>query len=188
MSKLKICFCKNYFSYKKLLPTLELHPNDIIVTADDDVLYEKDWLQSLYYSYLNNNECIHCTRAKILPSQMLLSKNIEYGALKDCSFKEHNNVSFYILPLGYGGILYPPCSLSKDVLNFDNANKICPHADDIWFWGNALKQETKFCFVFGVKLKMLFYFNCLNSNNLFLNGKYIKNIINNFVSLGKVIC
>ena len=29
-------------SYKKLIPTLKLYPNDIIVTADDDVLYNKE--------------------------------------------------------------------------------------------------------------------------------------------------
>ncbi len=32
-------------SYSKLIPTLHEYPEDIIVTVDDDMLYEKDWLE-----------------------------------------------------------------------------------------------------------------------------------------------
>ena len=39
-------------SYKKLIPTLKKYPNNIIVTADDDIIYDKDWLEKLYKTYL----------------------------------------------------------------------------------------------------------------------------------------
>ena len=47
ISKLKqygvdILYCKDIRSYKKLVPTLDLYPNDIIITVDDDVYYSND--------------------------------------------------------------------------------------------------------------------------------------------------
>ena len=36
---LKICWCSDYRSFKKLVPSLQEHPDAIIVTADDDVYY-----------------------------------------------------------------------------------------------------------------------------------------------------
>ncbi len=51
------------FRDKKLIPTLELYPNDVIVTADDDIFYPPHWLESLYTSYLENSNYIHVHRA-----------------------------------------------------------------------------------------------------------------------------
>lgn len=62
---LEINWCEDLKSYKKLIPSLHLFPDDIIVTADDDLYYQPDWLESLYKSYLKNPDCIH-TRKKLL--------------------------------------------------------------------------------------------------------------------------
>lgn len=43
---------KDIRSYKKLIPILKKYPNKIIVTADDDVIYKKDWLERLYKDHL----------------------------------------------------------------------------------------------------------------------------------------
>ena len=39
---LTIDWCENLRSYKKLIPAIEKYPDDIIVTADDDVFYHAD--------------------------------------------------------------------------------------------------------------------------------------------------
>ena len=51
--------------------------------------------------------------------------------------------SYFNFFTGVGGVLYPPNSLSKNVLNEKNMLKLCPNADDIWFWAHALLNRTK---------------------------------------------
>ena len=38
-------------SYKKLIPTLKRYPDDIIITADDDILYPCNMVSDLYDTY-----------------------------------------------------------------------------------------------------------------------------------------
>jgi len=47
---LEVHYVEDIGSYTKLYPALNEFPNDIIVTADDDIYYEKDWLEKLYSS------------------------------------------------------------------------------------------------------------------------------------------
>ncbi len=44
--------------YKKLIPVLEKYPDDIIVTADDDIFYRPDWLKILYDEHLKSPDCL----------------------------------------------------------------------------------------------------------------------------------
>ena len=55
---LTIKICADLKSYKKIIPTLELCPDSFIVTADDDILYERHWLEILTSSYSNPNEVL----------------------------------------------------------------------------------------------------------------------------------
>ena len=57
----------------------------------------------------------------------------------------HLRCRSFILKLLYwrGGVLYPPGSLYKDVLNEELFMKLCPTADDIWFWSMAILNNTK---------------------------------------------
>jgi hypothetical protein len=41
------------------------------------------------------------------------------------------------------GALYPPGVLHEDVFNTDLAEKLCPHADDIWFKVMAFRKGTR---------------------------------------------
>lgn len=53
----------NLRSYKKLIYALKEFPDSILVSADDDVLYAKDWLTKLYNAYKENPHYIHAHRA-----------------------------------------------------------------------------------------------------------------------------
>jgi len=137
---LTIKWCKDIKSYKKLIFSLKEFPNDIIVTADDDIYYPENWLELLYNSYLNEPKYIHCHRAH----KVTFNKNKElasYNEWQKCITTD--NVSYLNFFTGAGGILYPPNSLYKDTLNEELFMALCPTADDIWFWAMAVLNNTK---------------------------------------------
>lgn len=121
--------------YKKLVPILPEHPEDIIVTTDDDVFYDKEWLERLYTSYLEFPQHIHCHR-----TTKILLKN---GRLKGRYEQNYKFPSFANKLSGGGGVLYPPHSLYKDITNEKLFMELAPTNDDIWFWMMAVLNNTK---------------------------------------------
>jgi cellulose synthase/poly-beta-1,6-N-acetylglucosamine synthase-like glycosyltransferase len=65
-------YVKNIGSYRKLLPALDFATNDdLIVTADDDVIYGKDWLKSMVAEHVNNPDKIICGSAREIKINIL---------------------------------------------------------------------------------------------------------------------
>ncbi len=136
---LTIKWCKNLKSYKKLIPALKEYPNDIIVTADDDIYYQKDWLKNLYNEYLENKEYIICHRAHLV--------NFDNGKIKPylswIKLIQNNKPSFLNFPTLGGGVIYPPKIFYKDVLCEDIFMNLAPNGDDLWFWVMAILNNVK---------------------------------------------
>lgn len=127
---IEIRYCKDIGSYKKYYFAFEEFPDKLIVTADDDFLYPRKWLSSLFSSYQKSPENVHCHRAhyitksedgKILP---YLSWNWLAPGIVGPS-------SRLFLTTG-GGAIFNPKKLSKEVLNYEVFSKLCPTADDVW--------------------------------------------------------
>lgn len=128
-------------SYKKLIPTLKKYPEAIIVTADDDLIFDPDWLKLLYASYINAPENIHChritrlfiggTKLKVLHRKLYLNDDERYRK-ELCAPSAFNKLN------GGAGTLYPPHCFSDDVLDEKTFMSIAPTSDDIWFWLLAL--------------------------------------------------
>ena len=138
---LEIKWCDDIKSYKKLIPALELFPNEIIVTADDDNYYEKDWLAKLYKTYTRHPNCICVHKA----TKFLYSDN---GWSWIAGGREYYETpSFANKLVGVGGVLYPPHSLYKDICNRELFMKLSPTNDDQWFWFMAVLNNTKICVV-----------------------------------------
>lgn len=145
ISKLKqygvdILYCKDIRSYKKLVPTLDLYPNDIIITVDDDVYYSNDLVLSLYNSYLNDMDKISCLRASVITfkNDGTVAPYNEW-----LTSKYTGDLNIDVFPVGVGGVLYPPNSLHKDVCREDLFMTLCPAADDLWFWMMANLNHIK---------------------------------------------
>ena len=60
---LEIRFVRDIGSYTKAMYAFKEYSNSIIVTADDDIYYTKDWLAKLYYSFIANPRDINVHRA-----------------------------------------------------------------------------------------------------------------------------
>lgn len=132
---LQIGWCEDLRSYKKLIPTLALHPEKVIVTADDDILYPPDWLARLLIGHLQHSEAIICHRAH----QVLREPDgafQPYAAWPKEVRAEQPSMEY--LFTGNGGVLYPAGSLHADVLQKERFQALCPTGDDLWFWAMAV--------------------------------------------------
>ncbi len=129
-------------SYKKLIPALLDYPDDIIITFDDDIYYEKDTIEVLYNSYLKNSKEIQANRIwRIKVSEnTLIPLHSSYLMWNE---EEYKIPSYKNTIIGCGGVLYPPNCLYKDVLDDNKFKEIVPTQDDIWFWAMAVLAGTK---------------------------------------------
>ncbi|MBR1617557.1 hypothetical protein IJ670_05330 [bacterium] len=138
---LEVKWCKDDIrSYKKLIPALVEFPNDIIVTADDDMYYKSDWLKGLYDAYLKNPQNIYTRRGC-----RVYVENGEIKVIKPRKYHFNYNfpTDFNNLLMGGAGTLYPPHSLHKDILNLDKIKNLIPTHDDIYFWVMGLLNNKK---------------------------------------------
>lgn len=134
---LEVRYTKDIRQYKKLIPTLKLCPNSVIVTIDDDVMYEVDTLDRLVGAYNKNPHYIYASRIR----RIALNND---GAVEPYRKWKHvpngTPPSNLNLAIGEAGILYPPGSLSAEVFDEDSFMKYCPTNDDLWFWLMAKKN------------------------------------------------
>jgi glycosyltransferase involved in cell wall biosynthesis len=127
----------NLKSYKKLIYALKEFPQDIIVTADDDVFYPEDWLEKLMDEYDGKN--IVCHRAHL----MIFDNGTVKPYIQWPKVIKTDEISFKNFFTGVGGVLYPPNCLYKDVLNENIFMELSPDADDVWFWAMGVMNKTK---------------------------------------------
>ena len=137
---LDIKWCEDIKSYKKLIPSLIEFENDIIITFDDDIYYPFDTVEKLYNSYLKNPDCIHTNRAKRF---YIKNNTICAKKMSEVYWTKYQDISYKNAQTGCGGVLYPPKSLNPNVLNKQEFMSLIPTHDDIWFWLNAILNNTK---------------------------------------------
>ena len=136
---LTIDWCEDIKSYKKLIPTLRKYPDSIIVTADDDLIYDKNCIKSLVDTYIKYPNYIIANRAHYITFE----KN-KIEKYKNWDFSTNYKFpSFNMFPTGVGTVLYPPNCFYQDILNEDLFMNLSKNTDDIWFWAMAVLNGTK---------------------------------------------
>lgn len=193
---LTIKWCKDIGPYTKLIPALKEYPDDVIVTADDDIYYSSNWLECLYNAYLKEPQYIHCHRAH----RITFDKNKNINKYSKWIFEVSGvEPSFCNFLTGVGGVLFPPKVLYKDVLDEELFLKLSPNADDIWFWAMAVLNNSKVN-VIKNNMATLHYINIkrelglngektLSQKNIIGGGndKQLKNIFNHYPNLQNTV-
>jgi len=136
---LEVAVVEDIKSYKKLIPTMKANPDAIIITADDDLLYNFDIIERLFNSYLLNPHKIHALRTHTLKfdTNGKLLPYDQWGFEKADTDNPHR-----LFATGCGGVLYPPHSLAPEVFDQTTFTSICPTADDVWFHAMAVLNGT----------------------------------------------
>ena len=137
-----IQYCPNYKSYKKLIPSLFQFPNAVIVTFDDDLIYNPNLVMDLFAAHQNTPNSVIAGRGRIIN----LDENQALSPYHQWQFVYNDQYAitakYCLLPVGYGGVLYPPQSLAAVTTNPAYFMKLAPSADDIWFKCMAMLQGT----------------------------------------------
>jgi len=137
-SIIDIKWVKNIGSYRKLLPLLKDKWDEdcIIITIDDDTIYDTNLIENLVNDY-HKHKCVIGYRG-YTPS---FDKKFDYG--KEDKLQ---HLSLYNFFTGKGGILYKPQFFHKThdlIFNDKIYLNTCPTGDDIWFYMVRLLNNVK---------------------------------------------
>lgn len=131
---------EDYRSHKKYYYSFGQFPNEVIITVDDDVIYNPKMIESLvrdaelYPGAIianNTNIIVFDNQGKVTPYENWRCNTVSGLSNSD------------LLQVGIGGVLYPPHSLYRDVLNPQIFLRVTPLADDIWLNTMARLNDTK---------------------------------------------
>lgn len=122
-------------SHKKLIHTLQAFPDYPIVTSDDDCIYRKEWLNSLYQTHLKNHNFVIAHRIRCIKKDI----NGDYLPYKKWNCTSKNNPKS-LLAVGAEGVLYPPNIFPKVIFDEKLFLELAPKADDLWFKAVALSN------------------------------------------------
>ena len=132
--------CENIKPHKKYFYAMQKYSKDIIITVDDDVIYPKDLVSSLFDEYINHPESVICRRARKIKQDDGRELSPYYSW---SSIMEHTGEpSLDLLAIGIDGVLYPPNCLDERVFDVDVFKEHCLNADDIWLKFMAIMKRT----------------------------------------------
>ena len=135
--KFEIRFCDDLRSYKKIFYSAQQFKDDIIITVDDDTLYPEDWLLNLINTYIKYPDGVCCYRAhKIVLKSGKIAPYSEWIGLSP----NETGPGSFLVPIGVGGVLYPPTFFDDVEFDFEKIKELCPTADDLWLKAIGLKN------------------------------------------------
>jgi len=133
--------------FKGVVTGIKEYPNDFIINIDDDVYYPRNLIKHLLKRAAKYPGCIIARRARyaLFDKQGNLKpyKKWRINTFFGNWLTKGSTPRFRNLPTQVGGVLYPPNSLHKDIVNEELFNKYKPASGDVWFWIMAIRNGTK---------------------------------------------
>lgn len=116
----------------KLIPALRAFPDDVIITIDDDCIYDTDMIDRLVTAHRLHPEAVCAGRIDHLAADNDgRSLRIVYNQADRYYLTRSPQIQ--PIALGIGGVLYPPHAMHPDVFDTDLMMRLCPKADDLWY-------------------------------------------------------
>lgn len=136
---LKVKLSRNFGPHTKYYPyVMQGSENQILVTADDDIIYPFDWFSGLLKAEKLNPGKILCYRARRITKNPEGSGFSNYYSWPIC---RHGYVGRDAFFTGVHGVLYP-IAFQRMLLNMhDDFMKVCPFADDVWLNKVAIESD-----------------------------------------------
>lgn len=124
-------FTDNIGPYRKIIPALRNSPVDsVLVYADDDVIYGKDWLFELCNTYEEyNGEHVVSSRVRLMKKNFLGIYR-SYNDFPLCIDSRLLSEDFLIT--GVGGCILSKAHINELLIEDNEFLNVAPRADDIW--------------------------------------------------------
>jgi hypothetical protein len=137
---LEIRLCDNYGPHTKYYPYLLATGrfDAPLVTADDDQIYSRWWLEGLVRSYDNYPDAVSCYRAHTITLRD--DAIAPYRSWDPCVSAIPSLLHF---ATGVSGAMYPPSFLKWLKEAGAGFTQVCPKADDTWLHANAVRAGVK---------------------------------------------
>lgn len=162
---LEIHYCEDLRSHKKYYEVMKQYPEEIVVTADDDILYPENHLEKLWKTHLEFSTEIICQWSH----RITFDESGNFEPYNDWPDNGRELPSLATLAVGCGGILYPPGALAQEVFCKEALQRYALAADDLWLKCMELLAGTK---TVNCNQTFLVYYNVLSTRK---SGLWISN-------------
>ena len=119
---------EDYRPHKKYMYAMREYPNDLIITIDDDAIYDHRLIEKLVKTHKKYPFAIVTGRAR----KIELRENT-FGLYNTWQLSEdEEKPSMLLIATGVGGVLYPPKLLDIELLTNETYIKQYINVDDLW--------------------------------------------------------
>ena len=162
---LEIRYCEDLKSHKKYFDAMKRFPQEIIVTADDDILYPENHLEKLWKAHLKFPQEVICQWSH----RITFDEKGEFLPYNDWPDNGREVPSLATLAVGCSGILYPPGAVVNEAFDQEKLQKYALAADDLWLKCMELLAGIK---AVNCNETILVYYNVLSTRK---SGLWVSN-------------
>lgn len=135
---LEIRYCEDLRAHKKYYHALqEQQAGEVVITYDDDIIYEADSVWKLIEQHRQYPRCIICNRGHFITTGQD-GKVDTYRKWKVCSPEGVGRPAMMIMPSTGAGCLYPHNVMPATTFDVNLIKDYASTADDIWMCFNRL--------------------------------------------------
>lgn len=128
---IKIKYVENTGPYRKIIPALrEYSDDDILVYADDDVIYSHRWLETLITSYLENDGK-YVVSSRVREMKKNLFDHYQSYSLFPLTYEKKVFDRDFIIT-GVGGCVLAKKHIAQKYIDMEVYKKVAPKTDDLW--------------------------------------------------------
>lgn len=141
---LEIILTKNYGPHTKYFPALSsvlAVEDQVLVTADDDILYPVNWLERLVRAHAKDPQAVHCFRAHNV--RVSGREILSYTTWQPVVRTPKTRNSPRTFATGVSGVIYPRTVLEALSRAGDDFTTKTPAADDVWLHMIAVQAGVR---------------------------------------------
>ena len=128
-------------SYKKLLPVMQLYPNDIFITVDDDLIYPLTMIEQLCEAHRAFPHALCAMRTHKMEIDHD-GKLRPYKTWEKHSGKHILEPRWDLFATTGAGTLFPPHVFGDEMFNREVFTALSPSADDVWVKIMCMKYDV----------------------------------------------